>query len=366
MTDDAPPDDNINGDNVTFENYDPRREFILAEWLTLDLPERDYLLGNTICSTSRWLMFGNTGVGKTLFAMGMGAAIATGLPFLNWLGRRPARVLYLDGELPAETFKERMQLVAKATGSADVPFYGYSRDVLGPDDMPPLNTEPGQKWLLREIDLVKPDIIFFDAIMSLLIGTMSEEESWAPMKPFVRLLSAKRVAQVWLHHTGHNTAQSYGTKTREWEMDTVASLTKGEEAFDTPINLQFPKARLRTPDTAPQFAARLIRFVGHEWIDAGSPQTKAKQTEAEIVIAAILAAYDRLADGITPTHGFDGKAVRKVNVDSLRDEVKSRGFLDTDQKGQITAASRKTWQRAKSTLLAEHKLIEDKGLIWKA
>jgi hypothetical protein len=26
---------------------------------------------------------------------------------------------------------------------------------------------------------------------------------------------------MWLHHTGHNETQSYGTKTREWQMDTV-------------------------------------------------------------------------------------------------------------------------------------------------
>jgi hypothetical protein len=40
--------------------------------------------------------------------MDMAAAIATGKNFLNWTGQRPARVMYLDGELPIETFKERM------------------------------------------------------------------------------------------------------------------------------------------------------------------------------------------------------------------------------------------------------------------
>jgi hypothetical protein len=136
---------------------DPRHDLLVEQWINRRLPERDYLLGNTICSTSRWLMFGETGIGKTLFAMGMAGAISAGLPFLNWIGRRPARVMYIDGELPAETFKERMQLVAKSYGHA-VPFYGYSREILGPDEMPPLNVEAGQKWLFKEIEIVKPDV----------------------------------------------------------------------------------------------------------------------------------------------------------------------------------------------------------------
>ena len=94
-------------------------------------------------------------------------------------------VMYLDGELPAETFKERIEIIAKRYGG-DIKLFGYNRDVLGPDEMPPLNTEVGRAWLLREIETVKPDVIFFDSIMCLLGGNMAEEESWEPVKDLVR------------------------------------------------------------------------------------------------------------------------------------------------------------------------------------
>ena len=71
--------------------------------------------------------------------------------------------------------------------------------------MPPLNTPAGQAWLWREIDAVKPDLIIFDSIMCLLVGPLSDEETWAPMMPLIRQLSSRRIAQVWLHHTGHDT-----------------------------------------------------------------------------------------------------------------------------------------------------------------
>ena len=158
-----------------------REHLLLDAWLERKIPPRDYLLGNVLCTTSRWLMFGETGVGKTLLAADIGGAVASGSPFLDWGGRRQARVMYLDGEMPAETFKERMQLIAERYGS-DIPLYGYNRDDLGDGAMPPLNKEDGEKWLMREIDLIKPDVIIFDSIMCLLSGVMSDEESWGPVE----------------------------------------------------------------------------------------------------------------------------------------------------------------------------------------
>jgi RecA-family ATPase len=167
-----------------------RDSLLLSAWLKKEIPPRDFLLGSVMCTTSRWLIYGETGVVKTLVAMDMAGAIASGRDILNWVGQRPARVIFLDGELPVETFKERMEMVAARYG-ANMQLFGYNREDLGFDAMPPLNTEAGQTWLRREIAAVRPDLIIFHSIMSLLIGSMAEEESWAPMKPLVRELSGR-------------------------------------------------------------------------------------------------------------------------------------------------------------------------------
>ena len=115
----------------------------------------------------------------------------------------------------------------------------------------------GQEWLRREIEAIKPDLIIFDSIMCLLVGSMQEEASWAPMKPLVCELSARRIAQVWFNHA-NDLGKSFGDKTREWEMDTVAKLSK-VDGDETAIRLEFAKARLRTPKNAGQFAPLIIR-----------------------------------------------------------------------------------------------------------
>ena len=171
--------------------------------------------------------------------------------------------MYIDGEMPAETMKERIEAAAAIYGD-EVKLYAYNRDDLGPDAMPPLNKPEGQTWLWREIEAVKPDVIIFDSMMCLLVGPLSEEETWAPCLPLIRQLSARRIAQVWLNHTGHDATRSFGTKTKEWEFDGVILLSK-HPTDDTAVLLQFTKARLRTPKTAGLFKPQLIRRAEHGW-----------------------------------------------------------------------------------------------------
>jgi RecA-family ATPase len=350
---------------ATVRQFVPRRDLMLSSWLTKPLPERDYLLGNVLSTTSRWLIFGDTGIGKTLFGFEIAGAVASGSAFLDWQGREtPRRVMYLDGEMPGETVKERMQLLAERY-SPDLELWMFSRDVLKDGDMPPLNRPDGEKWLLKQIELIKPHLIGFDSVMSLLIGPMSEEESWAPMKRIVRQISSRRIGQIWMHHTGHDASKSFGTKTREWEMDTVIRLTKEEEGDG--LLLEFTKARLRKPETKEQFDAKTISLgpTGWTW-SGGGVGTHRKRTEHEQIKAAILTVYGQLADDVEPTSGFDGALVRKIKTNTLRDMVKTRGYLDTKDTGGLTGAARMKFTRAKADLIATQALIENEGLIWRS
>jgi hypothetical protein len=214
---------------------------------------------------------------------------------------------------------------------------------------------------------VKPDVIFFDSIMCLLMGSMSDEEGWEPMKPVVRAISAARIAQVWLHHTGHDSSRGFGTKTREWEMDTVLALSKANDE-DEEMQIKFNKARLRTPATAKQFESRMVGMFNGNWTANGKPPPRQKKARSDIetIRQAMLDAYGRLADDDGETGaGLDGAPVRKVLVDKLRDEMKSRGFLEAKETGGLTETARSNFHRAKSDLLASVTLVERDGWIWR-
>ena len=126
------------------------RDLLLSSWLKRELPPRDYLLGSVMCTTSRWLVWGRPELEK-LSSLSISPLLlpqGVSIPGLGSAGR-PARVLYFDGELPAETFKERLQFIASRYGE-DLNLYGYNRDALPDGEMPPFNTPDGEAWLWRK------------------------------------------------------------------------------------------------------------------------------------------------------------------------------------------------------------------------
>jgi hypothetical protein len=86
----------------------------LSDWLSRDLPAPDFILGNWLTTTSRTLVVAPTGIGKTMLGVGMTLAVASGNGFLHWHGVRPARTLFIDGEMSRRLLKRasRMKCVA--------------------------------------------------------------------------------------------------------------------------------------------------------------------------------------------------------------------------------------------------------------
>jgi hypothetical protein len=203
--------------------------------------------------------------------------------------------------------------------------------------------------------------------MCLLAGVMGDEESWTPVKLLMRKISSKRIGQGWLHHTGHDTGKGFGTKTREWEMDTVLSLSANAASDEQGVLVEFKKARLRTPQTSDQFKSRVIVRDQYGWTatDEAPKAKRPHQSGRDILSTAMLAAYDRLVDDVETTPGFDGKPVRKLSIDKLRNELKIRGFLETNDAGGITGAARKLFHDAKAELISLGRLIEKEGEIWR-
>jgi hypothetical protein len=95
------------------------------------------------------------------------------------------------------------------------------------------------------------------------------------------------------------------------------------------------------------------------------PSSGGQVSDVEAVKRAIGEAYGRLADGVRASPGFDDQPVRKVPIDDIRAEVKSRGWLDTDDAGHVSTIGRQHWRRAKQELLASQSYIENEGLFWK-
>jgi hypothetical protein len=80
----------------------------------------------------------------------------------------------------------------------------------------------------------------------------------------------------------------------------------------------------------------------------------------------LVAVYDFLADGLPKEPGLDGRSpVLKVPTAKIREELRNRGFLDTDENGAISRVSRNHFARAKMMLLRRASHVERKGQFWR-
>jgi hypothetical protein len=356
----------------------PELEGLTADaWAAKQLPPRDHLMGTLLSTTSRWMVQGDTGVGKTLFVMAIAMGAAANRQILNWApcGRK-RRVMYVDGDMPAETFQERVKLMLALYGAASVEFFAYNLDELEREGraFEPFNTIAGRAWLEREIERIKPDLIVFDSVMCLTIDAMTDDRSWRPVAELMGWLTGRRIAQIWVHHTGHDPNRGFGTKSREWRLDTVVLLTEANKDGLTaeegaPVEMRFKKARLRRPQDSNEFEELKIACGPEGWRTIERLSDKQEErplSDRAILTRAFCNAYDELANGVEASGYVGDYKILKVNVDKLRDHLKSTGWLDVDEKGRIIDASRSALRRIKSALLGEGGFQEQDGMIWRA
>lgn len=219
------------------------RDYTVESWIVRDdIPEPQQLIG-PINRTSRVLMHAVTGLGKTHFAMMVAAHVAAGKSFQHWNVPAPARVLYIDGEMPPGLMQKRIREMHRRIG-ADLGrrLWFISRgDLVGTDDLSPLNEPAGRSQIEEWVKFVKADFIIFDNIQSLTTGDLKETESWRSVQSWCQTLG---VAHMWVHHSNKDGTQ-YGDKSRAWQMDTVMSLlsVEGYEGKDLVFDLKFTKKR---------------------------------------------------------------------------------------------------------------------------
>ncbi len=248
----------------------------LRSWLERDLPEPDMLLG-PFSTTSRAMFVADTGLGKTNLAMGIAFAMASGQSFLHWEGKRPASVLYIDGEMSRRLFRQRIRDAISRCG--EVPERLHLLSVEDFEGMQPLNTKEGQQFIEKVIDAVGGvDFVIFDNIQALLTGDMKDEEPWQQTLPWVRSITRRGAGQLWIHHTGHDKTRSYGTKTREWQLNSVmVAEATDRDGADLAFSLRFTKNRERSPENRGDYDPVTITLSDNQWIVEGAavkPQRK--------------------------------------------------------------------------------------------
>jgi hypothetical protein len=329
----------------------------IEDWIAREIEPPDFICGKWLTTTSRVLLTGDTGLGKTLLALAMAMRCAIGQPFLHWSAARLCRVLYVDGEMSRRVNKQRLIDEIRRMGESPVTMHLICHEDVPDGHWQPLNTAAGQKFIDDRIaQLGGFDLIIFDNVMALISGDQKDEEGWHQAMKWIRGLTRRRIGQIWIHHTGHDTTRGYGTKTREWQMDSVIHLDAVERAgTDVSFRLSFPKAREREPSTRTDFRDVEIALVNDQWTYSGAVGGVGQQR----VSPWVKKFYDALcvATGKSGTH-MNGAP--SATYEQWRSECELSGLLTQGKKD----SNRSLMSKARLALIAANWIACNGDLNW--
>ena len=199
----------------------------ILEFLACEFPPQRTLLSPWLRSSGLTMVHAWRGIGKTHFAIGVAHAVASGSCFLKWQTDKPARVLYVDGEMPAQAMQERFR-AALATGSLSDPNYLrlITPDLLAEgQQVPNLLTAQGQAAI--ENDLRDCDLVIFDNVATL-FRTEEDQNSvstWLAAQDYILGLRRRGLAVMLVDHD-NKSGGNRGTSAKHDVLDTVIQLKR--------------------------------------------------------------------------------------------------------------------------------------------
>ena len=184
----------------------------LEELLATEFRPRLYLLSPWLREQESVMLYADTGVGKSMFALSMALAVAGGGEFLGWKPERkangePWRVLYVDGEMHAQDIQERALLLLDAIPEIDREaalrnLRLLPRQMQEPGtDFPSITDEAGMKFILERVRRDKVDLLILDNFSTL--GEVDDENDascFNAIQDFLLRLKTTGVATVLVHH----------------------------------------------------------------------------------------------------------------------------------------------------------------------
>jgi hypothetical protein len=242
------------------------RAVSVTELLRLDVKEREMVMHPFIPTQGLAMLYSQRGVGKTFISLGISIAVASGTAFLKWAAPKARRVLYVDGEMPCATLRDRISNIVAGT---DIAHPLDNLRVITSDlqdrALPDLSTVAGQDLIEAHLDGV--ELLVLDNLSSLVRAVKENEgEGWLPVQDWALDLRRRGISVLFVHHAGKAGAQR-GTSRREDLLDSVVTLKHPNDYSPDEglrCDVHYEKSRGFFGDDARPFGVKLMAGPGGE------------------------------------------------------------------------------------------------------
>jgi hypothetical protein len=250
----------------------------LMDFLTQTFPESEPLVTLIkpetpifrTCSINQ--IFAWRGTGKTMLALTLAGTIARGENFLRWRATRKARVLYVEGEMPASQLQQRARELIGATELGFFRILAFTSQV---EDIQYLSTPAGRKAI--ETNLGDAEVLILDSISTLGGFATNDEEHWLEFLHWLNQLRRRGLCIIFLHHAGKSGMQR-GHSRSEDMLDVSIKLTRSEEDQEVDwlkVTMEYDKFRADRRGVR----TTVVEYKEGRWLDMLKDSDKLKTLE---------------------------------------------------------------------------------------
>ena len=215
-------------DEFAIKHWSSEGMFVDIEDLMSDIKKPDWLIKGILERGSMNLLFGESGAGKSLFAMDWAFCLGAGIPWHNHKVKKKCKILYILGE-GFRGVTMRFQALKQKYPEADVSNIKFSRRSINLLD--PKASEQVIE-IIKDLDF-KPDLIICDTLNRNMVGDENSTEDMG--KFFISSeLFIKELDSTFLtvHHSGHGAKdRSRGSSAIKAAMDAEFCVSKNGDGI---------------------------------------------------------------------------------------------------------------------------------------
>jgi len=203
----------------------------------LHLTPRRKLLGDWFAEGDLGFIFAFRGVGKTWFALAMARALSTGGKLGDWQAHEPVKVLYVDGEMPADLMRDRCY----GLGGNNDHLEFLNHEILFERAGKALNitNQEVQQATTQHCVAKGIKVLFLDNLSTLASGMKENEaDSWELVNNWLLDLRRRKIAVGIVHHAGRS-GQMRGTTKREDNVFWIIALDDAKKNADDKRGARF-------------------------------------------------------------------------------------------------------------------------------
>lgn len=231
-TPDTPPPEPATGIRSEYINWpDFWEQTHHAEWLTEPIIPKGRLVA----------LYAEGKAGKSLLALEIGAALATGNPCIDTPASDPKTVVYIDNEMTADDLTDRLTDLG----------YGPETDLtrflyLQLSTMPPLDTAEGGEAIREIIQLDQPDLIIIDTVARNVAGEENSADTYRDLyRHSLQPIKAAGISCLRLDHAGKDPKKGQrGSSAKNDDVDVVWKMTTTETPDATTVKLTAERRRM--------------------------------------------------------------------------------------------------------------------------